>query len=116
MGSRKLVVEIHSIHTNEEDVEVQTLKDQYLRGSYTEFETRRKQETIQKLVGIEAGGGIVKAVVIEWKPSRIPPSALISEYRETCEEIAIESRHSTVTPHLHSKLHRLEELILKQLE
>jgi hypothetical protein len=115
MGSRKLAVEIHSVHTNEEDVEVQTLKDQYLRGSYTEFETRRKQETIQRLVGIELEDEIVKAVVVEYKSRHIPAPQLLSEYRNVCEEIALERQHSTVSPHLESKLHRLEELVLTRL-
>lgn len=114
MGGRKLEVQIQSVHTNEE-VESEVLKNHYLRGSYTEFETRRKQKTIQKLVGIEVGGGVAKAVVVEWKSHHIPPSELVGEYRSVCEEIAIERQHSTATPQLHSKLHRLEELIYEKL-
>lgn len=115
MGSRKLEIQIHSVQTNEE-VEPEVLKDQYLRGSYTEFETRRKQETIQRLVGIDVGDRVAKAVVVEWKSHHIPPEQLLSEYRDLCEEIGSERQHSTVSPHLESKLHRLEELLVERLE
>jgi ribosomal protein S3AE len=115
MGSRKLEVQIQSVHTNEE-VDTQILKKHYLKGNYTEFEVRRKREKIQRLVGIEAKGGIVKAVVVEWKPHHIPAPELLSEYRALSEQIAIERQHSTVSPHLESKLHRLEELLLERLE
>jgi activator of 2-hydroxyglutaryl-CoA dehydratase len=111
MGNQKLEVQIHSVHTNE-DIETQKLKEQYLEGKYTEFQTRRKREKIQKLVGIDIGEQVVKAVVVEWKSHHIPPEQLITEYRSVCKDIAKERQHSTVSPHLQSKLHRLEELIL----
>lgn len=114
MGSQKLAIQIHSVHTKEE-VEIQTLKDQYLEGNYTEFESRRKREKIQKLVGINVGDRMVKSVVIEWKRNHIPAEQLIIEYRNVCEDVATEQQDSTVTPHLQSKLHRLEELILDRL-
>lgn len=115
MGTPKLAIQVHSIHTNE-DVETQVLKNHYLRGSYTGFESRRKREKIQRLVGIEAEGGIVKAVVVEWKPHHIPAPELLSEYRAVSEQIVMERQRSTVSPHLESKLHRLEELLLERLE
>lgn len=114
MGSQKLSVQIHSIHTNE-DVSTEKLKGQYLDGNYTVFETRQKQKLIQKLVGIDVEGCMLKAVVVEYKSRHIPAEQLISEYRTVCEEIAIERQHSTVSPSLQRKLHRIEEIILDRL-
>ena len=115
MGSRKLAVQIHSVHANE-DISTERLKSKYLNGDYTEFETRRKRRKIQRLVRIELEERIVKSVVIEWKDHHLPESELVSEYRDTCEKIAIERQHSTVTPSLQTKIHRIEDIILQRLE
>lgn len=112
---RTLEIQLCSVKTDS-DVECEQLREQYLKGNYTELRKVRTQKKIKRIVAIEDSQDLVEVEIVEWKPSHIPASTLLSEYLETGKEIAIEEQSGTVTPHLQHKLYRLEELILEQLE
>lgn len=113
--SRRLEIQLCSVETYS-DVACEKVKGEYLNGNYTQLRKVSTQNKIKRVVAIQVEQDqIVETEVVEWKPSHIPLSELVSEYREVCEEIAIERQHSTVTPRLQSKLHRLEELILQRV-
>jgi hypothetical protein len=115
--SRRLEIQIDSFKI-ESDTEVQKseVRSQYLRGHYTELREVSTDEKIQRVVAVEMEQEPVEVTVVEWKPSHIPPTKLLSEYFETGKEIAIEQEYSTVTPHLLKKKNRLEDIILDRLQ
>jgi len=113
--SRVLEIQICSIES-ESEVACEKLKQQYLRGNYTELRAVQTQSKIKRIIAVATEKGDAEATVIEWKQSRIPPNKLLSEYQETCKEIAIEREYSTVTPHLIDKKNRLEDIILDRLQ
>ena len=114
--SRILEIQICSIES-ESDVASEKLKQEYLKGNYTELQAVSTNEKIQRVVAVDLPqGNIVEATIVEWKPSHIPASTLLSEYFETGKEIGIEQEYSTVTPHLLKKKNRLEDIILDRLQ
>lgn len=111
---RTLEIQICSVEL-ESDIESEKLREQYLRGNYTELRKVRTQKKIKRVVAVEVQGDLVQVEFVEWKPSHIPGPTLLSEYQEVCEDVATEQQYSTVSPRLQHKLHRLEELILARL-
>lgn len=104
-------IQICSIQTDS-DVACEKLKQQYLRGNYTELRKVRTQKKIRRIVAVETELGTFESTIVEWKPHHIPSEQLVIEYRNVCEEVTKQREHSTVTPHLQHKLHRLEKIII----